>query len=129
MPKRSTPKPTDMELAILGVLWQRGPSTVREVHEELKRSEPVRYTTTLKQMQVMHEKGLLERDESGRAHVYRAGVPEERTLRQVTSELLARAFGGSAEKLVLHALQAGRVSAEELASIRRLLDELEERGK
>ena len=126
MPRSSAPKPTDAELAILGVLWELGPSTVREVHEELNPGGQLRYTTTLKQLQVMAEKGLVLRDESQRAHVYRPSVPKERTLRQVTSDLLERAFGGSAEKLVMHALRARKVSAGEFANIRKLLDELEE---
>ena len=126
MARSAIPKPTDAELAILVALWRRGPSTVRDVHEELRDSESVRYTTTLKQMQLMHQKGLLARDASQRTHVYRPAVPEDRALRQLTGELLARVFGGSAEKLVMHALQAGRVSADELANIRRLLDEIEE---
>jgi predicted transcriptional regulator len=129
MATNPVPKPTDAELAILAVLWQLGPSTVREVHDELERSEPVRYTTTLKQMQVMFEKGLLARDESLRAHVYRPAMPEEGTLRQVTSDLLDRVFGGSAEKLVMHALQARRASPEELANIRKLIDHLGEGGQ
>ena len=126
MPSSSVPKPTDAELGILGLLWERGPSTVREVHEELRRSRPARYTTTLKQMQVMHERGLLERDESQRAHVYSPKLPEERTLRRLTGELLQSVFGGSTEKLVMHALRAGKVSTEELANIKRLLKGLEE---
>jgi predicted transcriptional regulator len=126
MTARRLPRPTDAELDILAVLWQRGPSTVREVHDELEREQPVRYTTTLKQMQVMFERGLLQRDESQRAHVYRPAVPEERALRQFTRDLLERAFGGSAEKLVMHALQARRVKSEELDRIRELLNELEE---
>jgi len=120
------PRPSEAELAILGVLWRRGPSTVREVHDEVSRSEPVRYTTTLKQLQVMFEKGLVERDEAARAHVYRAVPSEGRTLRRLARDLVQHAFGGSAEKLVLHALQDRDVSADELARIRRLLDELEE---
>jgi len=125
MAKGSNPKPTDTELTILGVLWQRGPSTVREVHEELERSREVRYTTTLKQMQLMHEKGLLERDESNRAHLYRSAEPEESALRRVVGDLLDRVFGGSAEKLVMHALRASEVSEEELQSIREMLDRME----
>jgi len=124
MSRRSVPSPTDAELAILRVLWERGPSTVREVHEELSSSQATRYTTTLKLMQIMTEKGLVRRDESRRAHVYQPAVPEQQTLSRLTGELLERAFGGSAEKLVMHALQAGKVSAEELARIRQLLDEL-----
>lgn len=126
MAKRRLPKPTEAELAILRVLWERGPSTVREVHEEMSRSEPVRYTTTLKQLQVMFGKGLVERDESARAHVYRPALSEDGTLRRLARDLVQQAFGGSAEKLVMHALQAREVSAEELARIRQLLDELEE---
>lgn len=126
MGAETSPKPTDAELDILAVLWQRGPSTVREVHEELEREQAVRYTTTLKQMQVMFQKGLLKRDESSRAHVYRPAVSEEKTLRRVTGELLERAFGGSAEKLVMHALQAGSVDPAEVKRIRELLDALEE---
>ncbi len=127
MVKRVPPRPTKAELAILSVLWEHGPSTVRQVHEELRRSQPTGYTTTLKQMQVMAEKGLLSRGEAGRAHVYRPTRTEERTLRAVTRDLLQRAYRGSAEKLVLHALQAKKVSSDELAKIRQLLDELENR--
>ena len=126
MANSRTPMPTDAELAILTVLWQRGPSTVREVHDELERSEPVRYTTTLKQMQVMFEKGLLARDESNRAHVYRPAIAEDGTLRRVTVDLLDRVFGGSAQRLVMHVLQARRASHEELDKIRKLIDEIEE---
>ena len=126
MAKRRLPKPTEAELAILRALWARGPSTVREVHEEMSRTEPVRYTTTLKQLQVMFEKGLVERDESARAHVYRPALSEDGTLSRLARDLVQQAFGGSAEKLVLHALQDREVSAEELARIRQLLDELEE---
>jgi len=126
MAKRRLPKPTDAELAILRALWTRGPGTVREVLDEMGRSEPVRYTTTLKQLQVMLEKGLVERDESARAHVYRPALSEDGALRRLARDLVQQAFGGSAEKLVMHALQAREISAEELARIRRLLDELEE---
>ena len=119
------PKPTDAELAILGVLWQRGPSTVREVHEELERSREVRYTTTLKQMQLMHEKGLVERDESNRAHLYQPAEPEESALRRVAGDMLDRVFGGSAEKLVMHAVKAGEVSDAELRRIRQMLERME----
>jgi len=126
---RCLPSPTDAEVAILRVLWDRGPSTVREVHEEMERAQPVRYTTTLKQMQVMHEKGLLERDDSRWAHVYKPALPEEKALRSLTGDLLDRVFGGSAEKLVMHALHAGNVTPQELARIRELLDELQQGGR
>ncbi len=123
MPTHKLPRPTDSELAILRVLWRRGPCTVREVLDEL---EPgTGYTTALKLMQIMAEKGLVRRDESSRSHVYRATAPETVTQRQLVGDLLERAFGGSASKLVLHALSSRQASRDELAEIRRLLDELE----
>jgi predicted transcriptional regulator len=118
-----TPKPTDAELAILRVLWQRGPSTVREVHEHL--GQETRPTTTLKFIQIMTEKGLLLREGKGRPHSFRAAISESKTLRQLTAHLLDRAFGGSAPKMVMHILSAKKASAEELAEIRRMLDNLE----
>jgi BlaI family penicillinase repressor len=118
-------RPTVAELAILRVLWRRGPSTVREVHGELSGERPTGYTTVLKLLQVMHEKGLVSRDESGRAHIYRAGQSEEQAQRSLVTDLLDRAFGGSAQQLVMQALTARKASPEELAEIRRLLDELE----
>lgn len=121
MTKRRLPRPTDAEIEILKILWQRGSATVREVHEALPRVRPTRYTTTLKLMQVMTEKGLVSRDESQRAHLYQPKLPRDQTLRQLTRHLLERAFGGSAERLVMHALQAKKVSAKELARIRELL--------
>jgi BlaI family penicillinase repressor len=119
------PRPTDAELAILRVLWRLGPSTVRQVHEAVSRREPIAYTTTLKQLQIMTEKGLVLRDEAERAHVYRASLAPEQTRGQLVADLLDRAFEGSAGRLALHALSARPASAEELAEIRRLLDELE----
>lgn len=120
------PKPTDAELAILSVLWRRGPSTVRAVHEELCRDREMGYTTVLKLMQIMNDKGLVTREGSGRAHVYQATQSEEHAQRRMVGDLLDRAFGGSAQKLVMQALTARKASPEELAEIRRLLDELEE---
>lgn len=119
-----SPLPTDAELAILRVLWARGPSTVREVQEHL--DEPSGYTTVLKLLQIMHEKRLVTRDESQRAHVYTAAVSEERAQRQLLDDLMSRAFGGSARKLVMRALSSEGVSAGELEEIRNLLDRLEE---
>jgi predicted transcriptional regulator len=118
MPRR---KPTDAELAILRVLWDRGPSTVREVAAALGRDGA--YTTILKLLQIMADKRLVRRDESARTHVYAAALTEHQTQRQLVSDLLDRAFGGSASKLVLHALEARKATPEELAEIRRLLDE------
>jgi BlaI family transcriptional regulator, penicillinase repressor len=117
-----TPRPTDAELAILRVLWERGPSTVRQVHEVLARERPAGYTTALKLLQIMTEKGLVRRDESGRTHVYHAKSSEEQTQRQLIRDLLDRAFGGSSSRLVMQALAAKRASAEEIVEIRRLLD-------
>ena len=117
----SLPRPTDGELAILRVLWQRGPSTVRQVHEVLSRDRPTAYTTALKLLQIMTDKGLVRRDDSDRSHVYHARLTEEQTQRQLVRDLMDRAFGGSAAKLVVQAL-AGRASAEELSEIRKLID-------
>ena len=125
MPKSNLPRPTDAELEILKVLWRRGPSTVREVFETIGETKQTGYTTVLKFMQIMSEKGLVRRDESERAHRYESALAEEETQRQLVGDLLQRAFDGSARKLVLQALSAERASADELAEIRRMLDELE----
>jgi predicted transcriptional regulator len=119
------PKPTDAELAILRVLWQRGPSTVRDVHQALSSSQASGYTTVLKLLQIMIEKGLVVRDESERAHVYAAKLSEGRTQRQLLGDLVDRAFGGSSAKLVLHALSERAASSTELREIRALLDQIE----
>jgi predicted transcriptional regulator len=124
MARHKTPRPTDRELAILGILWDKGPSTVREVNEAMSRDEDIGYTTTLKLMQIMTDKGLLLRDESERTHIYRTAIPEEKMQRQLVGDLLNRAFSGSAEKLVMRALSAKKVSAKELARIRKLLNNL-----
>ena len=122
VPRVPTPRPTDAELSILRVLWERGPSTVRQVHDVLGRERPTAYTTALKLLQIMTEKGLVERDERDRTHVYRARLTEEQTQRQLVRELLDRAFGGSAAKLVLQALASRRASPDELREIRRIID-------
>jgi BlaI family transcriptional regulator, penicillinase repressor len=116
-------RPTDAELAILRVLWTRGPSTVREVHQALAPERETGQTTTLKLMQIMAEKGLVRRDESARTHVYSARLSRERTQRQLVSDLVNRAFGGSAAALVMQALSTHTPSAEELREIRRLIAE------
>lgn len=120
---RRAPRPTDAELAILQVLWQDGPSTVRQVHDRLSQARETGYTTTLKLMQIMADKGLVVRDESARTHVYRARRSRDETQRQLVSDLLDRAFGGSAAALVMQALSAHPASPEELREIRRLLDQ------
>lgn len=123
--KDKTPKPTDAELSILRVLWRQGPSTVRDVYEQLSRERPMVYTTVLKLLQIMTEKGLVHREEHGRAHIYRTAQSEENAQRRLVDDLLDRAFGGSAQQLILQALTNRKASKEELAEIRRLLDKLE----
>jgi predicted transcriptional regulator len=116
------PRPTDAELAILRVLWERGPSTVRQVHDVLSRDRPAAYTTALKLLQIMTEKGLVRRDDTDRTHIYQARLSEEQTQRQLVRDLLDRAFGGSASKLVMQALAARRATPEELGEIRKLIE-------
>ena len=146
MARRKTTGPTDRELAILGVLWEKGPSTVRDVHEGLHQDVETGYTTTLKLMQIMVEKGLLVRenddrrrvagvppadrrrdafDTNARRHIYRPALSEERTQKQLVRNLLDRVFAGSAEKLVMRALSARKVSPTELKRIREMLSEME----
>ena len=126
MAARKLPRPTDAELAILRVLWRRGPSTVREVHEDLKDGSG--YTNVLKLLQIMAEKGLVVRDESERAHVYSAAATQERTQRQLVKDLVERAFGGSSVQLAMQALSSRPTDPEELAELRKLLDTLAEEG-
>jgi predicted transcriptional regulator len=125
MKKPGPLKPTDAELAILCVLWRHGPSTVRGVWDQIDPAQTTGYTTVLKMLQIMFEKGLVKRDETARSHVYEAAVSEERTQRQVFRHLLERFFGGSAPKLVMQALEVKKASRAELAEIRKLLDEME----
>jgi predicted transcriptional regulator len=120
--KNSPPKPTDAELSILQVLWRNGPSTVKTVQEAL--AKRTGYTTALKFLQIMTEKGLVRRNESQRAHVYEAACPKEDTQQQLVAGLLKRAFAGSTSQLVMRALSAKKASAGELAEIRRLIDKL-----
>lgn len=121
----ATPKPTEAELEILTVLWSRGPITVREVHEAISARKPTQYTTVLKIMQIMAEKGLVRRDETQRAHIYEAARPREWTQRQLAGDLLQRAFNGSARSLMVGALSARKASKKELTELRKLLDEYE----
>src|ERR1022692_4353863 len=128
MPSPHRPLPTAAELDILAVLWRLGPATVREVHEELGKDNG--YTTTLKQMQLMTEKGLLLRSERFGSHVYEASVPKEQTQQQIAGDLLKRAFGGSARSLMMGALAAQPASREELSEIRSMLDSFaKEKGR
>jgi predicted transcriptional regulator len=125
VPFTDLPRPTDAELEILRVLWDQGPSTVRDVHTTLQRQREIGYTTVLKLMQIMSAKGLVARDETARAHVYQARVAQEQTQRQLVGHLLDRAFGGSAAKLMMQALSGRKSSAGELAQMRRMLADFE----
>lgn len=126
MADKPTPRPTDAELAILRVLWERGPRTVREVHDELSQAHDTGYTTILKLLQIMTDKGLVVRDERNRAHVYSTRYSEQRTQRQLLGDLIDRAFGGSPAKLVMQALATDtKATADELTAIRQLLDQME----
>ena len=127
MKERPHARPTKAELEILQALWKRGPSTVRQVHEEIGRNTG--YTTVLKLMQILNEKGLVEREEAGRAHVYKALVSEKSTMSDFMRELVTRVFDGSPSRLVMQALGVGKTSREELAKIRTLIDELEKKQK
>lgn len=118
-------KPSETELEILRVLWERGPCTVREVHELLGRDQKTVYTTILKLMQIMHQKDLVLRDESSRSHIYRAALNEDEIKDRFVDGVVDQMFGGSAEKLILHALSRGPASAKEIKRIRRLLEKME----
>jgi BlaI family transcriptional regulator, penicillinase repressor len=121
----STPRPTEAELDILRVLWGLGASTVRQIHDTLNAERDIGYTTILKLLQIMFEKGLVARDDSQKSHIYRTTQKAQTTQRQLVKDLLKRAFGGSTEQLVLQALSSKKTSKQEIGEIRRMLDELE----
>src|ERR1051326_5653985 len=123
------PRPTDAELEILTVLWSRGPSTVRDVFENIVARKPTQYTTVLKTMQIMAEKGLVRRNQEQRAHVYEASRPREWTQQQLAGDLLRRGFNNSARSLMMGALSAKKATPDELAELRKLLDEYEKGAK
>jgi BlaI family transcriptional regulator, penicillinase repressor len=123
--RQSPQKPTASELEILHVLWARGPSTVRDVHEALSEKRSLGYTTVLKLLQIMTAKGTVRRNETHRAHVYEACLPAEQTKRQIAGDMLQRVFEGSASQLMLHALASRKASPEEIGELRRLLDQYE----
>lgn len=129
MTRNQLPKPTAGELEILRVLWSRGPSTVREVQEELSESKSMGYTTVLKLLQIMTAKGTVRRNEEQRAHVYEAQLPAEETKRQLAGDVLQRVFEGSASQLMMHVLSGRRTSREEIEQLRRLLDEYSRRQR
>lgn len=117
------PRPSEFELAILHVLWKRGEATVRQIHEDLTQERPMVYTTVLKTMQIMLDKGLLTRDESNRSHVYQPTLKEQETQASFVRDMLARVFGGSSRKLVMAALSETPVSKEEADEIKALLEQ------
>jgi BlaI family penicillinase repressor len=119
-------RPTDAEIEILNVLWKTGPATVRRIHEEISKAKPSQYTTTLKLMQIMTSKGLLDRDDSERSHVYVPAVPREHSQRQMAADLMHRAFSGSLRSLVVGALGGRRATKKELAELRALIEEQEQ---
>jgi len=129
MTKQPLQKPTASELEILRVLWEHGPSTVRDVHEALREKKDLGYTTVLKLLQIMTAKGTVRRNEEQRAHVYEACQPATETKRQLVGDVLQRVFEGSASELMIHALEGRRTSKEELGELRRLLDEYEGRTR
>jgi BlaI family penicillinase repressor len=122
MGRQRLPHPTDREIAILRILWDKGACTVKQVNEVMSKDKTTGYTTTLKLMQIMAEKGLVVRDESTFQHVYKPAISEESAQKQLVGNLLERAFSGSAEKLVMRALSAKKVSPEELSRIQKMLD-------
>jgi predicted transcriptional regulator len=121
-------KPTASELEILDVLWEKGRATVREIHQEINKRRPTAYTTVLKFMQIMLEKGTVLRDSQGKAHIYRPAQSRRQTQKRLVSDLLDKAFRGSALKLVQHVLETKPATAEELAEIRRMINEAEAKG-
>ena len=125
----AVPKPTDAQLEILTVVWSLGPSTVRDVHEVINRRKPTQYSTVLKFMQIMTEKGLVRRDDTERAHVFEPAQSKEATQQQLAGDLLERAFNGSARSLMMGALSAKKASKKELAELRKLLDECQRKAK
>lgn len=129
MARPRLPRPTDAELELLNVLWARGPSTVREIHEEISTKRATGYTTVLKMLQIMAGKGLVDRDEVYRVHVYKAAIPQEETQRALVTDLLDRVFNGSAAKLVLHALESKKASAEDRALIQKMLTQYDGEAK
>lgn len=126
MARAASQQPTEVELQILRILWTHGPSIARQIHDSLQQFKQTTYSTTVKMLSVMLEKGLLKRDDDVRPQVYRAAAPQQRTQKRMLGELIDKVYDGSAAKLMLHALSSEKTTGEELAEIRRLLDSLEE---
>lgn len=129
MKNLKTNKPTESEMEILQVLWDKGPSTVREIHEELSATKDSGYTTTLKLMQIMNEKGLLKRNDSAKSHVYTALIKKESVQKQVVNKMINSLFKGSSAKLVMHALGNHQASEEEINEIKKYLNEMQSMRK
>ncbi len=129
MTRKKESGPTEREIEILKILWQRGPSTVRQVNEVMNARQQTGYTTTLKLMQIMVDKGLISRDDSQFKHLFEAAVSEESTQKQLVGNLLERVFSGSTEKLVMRALSAKKISKRDLGKIRELIERMEEKQK
>lgn len=121
------PRPTEGELELLGILWEKGPATVRDLHEEISIRRPVGYTSVLKLLQIMTEKGLVEREESGKAHIYRPAASQQETQNQMLRDISERLFAGSAAQLALHALALEPVSDRELEELRHLIEKKRKR--
>ena len=127
MPRHASTQPTDVELQILRILWEQGPSIAREIHSHLEASKGTTYSTTVKMLSVMLDKGLVVRDEQTRPQVYRTAATRQRTQKRMLGELLDKVYDGSAKTLMLHALSSKKASTEELAEIRRMLDDMEDK--
>ena len=125
MVKEKISQPTERELEILSILWKRGHCTVKQINEEMNKKEKTGYTTTLKLMQIMHEKGLLIRDDSKYKHIYKPAFSEEKTQKQLVGNMLDKAFSGSAEKLVMRLLSSKRISADDLGNIKKIIKDME----
>jgi|SRR6185295_5164287 len=127
--KKQTPRPTDSELRILNILWDRGPASVRTVHDELQQDKQSQYTTTLKLMQIMTDKGLIDRQDINRVHIYRPCNSREQTQRQLAGHLMEQAFGGSARSLLMGALGAKPASQKEISELRKFIEDHGKGGK
>ncbi|MDQ3712355.1 MAG: BlaI/MecI/CopY family transcriptional regulator [Acidobacteriota bacterium] len=129
MPKQNQRKPTPAELEILSVIWECETATVREIFEVINRQKPTIYTTVLKLLQIMDEKGLVERDKTNRAHIYRAKIKQSDTGKQMLRDVMQKIFGGSALKLVQQVLETETTTAEDLREIRKMIREAEKKGE
>jgi BlaI family penicillinase repressor len=125
MPRPSSAQPTEVELQILRILWELGPSPVRDIHQRLNEAKGTNYSTTVKMLSVMLQKGLVKRDEDAQPHVYRPTLTREKAGKRLVNELIEKVYEGSAMSLVLQALTSGTATREELTEVRRLLDEME----